>query len=98
MNGATSIDISHLIRAAISLGFIAAIGLLGRKREDIMRRFDDDPAFQFRVVALINIDMAKALSAAIPPTKEVNDRNFKALIDSIIAEADKPSAPPRLPS
>jgi len=92
MKEPTTIDISYLIRAAISLGFSAAMGVSSQKREDIFRRYDTDPAFQCRVVALINIDMAKALSAAVM-TPEICARNFKALIDSIIAEADKPATP-----
>ena len=97
MKEPTSIDISYLIRAAISLGFSAAMGVSSQKREDIFRRFDADPGFQFRVVALINIDMAKELSAAVM-TPEICARNFKALIDSVIAEHDKPVTPTGLAS
>ncbi len=81
------VDISFIVEGAIALGVAAACGLVGQQRTDILRRFDKDHEFASRMVRLISADMSKAIAGK--GDREEDAARFKALVDSIIAEAGK---------
>ncbi|MGL4442525.1 MAG: hypothetical protein ACRCU1_02800 [Alsobacter sp.] len=81
------IDISPYIEGGITIGIAVACNLVGKKRVDVLRRFDTDHAFADRVAKMISIHMAREISET--RDRAGSDAAFLGLVDQIIAEAGR---------